>query len=176
MHTSTPTVVYLPDSSIDDDLDRELRGLLSTCFLKPQDYVFRERRYFREPYPHRWVIRDSGGVLIAHMGVHVKHVEADGLHYPIGGICEVCVHPAFRGRGYVGRMLECIHAWLVEEDFVFSVLFGSPDVYGSSGYVHVDNLVHGGEDGKWPPVGALVRTLTATPWPTGDVRLPGPKF
>ncbi len=29
------------------------------CFTKPQDVVFKDRRYFCEPYPHRWVVRDA---------------------------------------------------------------------------------------------------------------------
>ena len=37
-------VEYLADSSIDDAGDREVRGLLSTCFTKPGDEVFRARR------------------------------------------------------------------------------------------------------------------------------------
>jgi len=176
MNKDTPQIDYLPDSDIDDALDRELRGLLTTCFLKPQDYVFKERRYFREPYPHRWVIRDDDGRLVAHIGVHVKQVLAGEACYPIGGICEVCVHPDYRGRGYVRMMLDVIHQWMGEQDFVFSMLFGDPRIYGSSGYVHVDNLVHGDADAGWKPVAGLVRAVASVPWPDGEVRLPGIKF
>ena len=42
-------VEYLPDSSVDDALDEEIRGLLTTCFTKPKDVVFKEQRYFFEP-------------------------------------------------------------------------------------------------------------------------------
>jgi hypothetical protein len=74
-----PEIEYLSDNSVDDALDQEIRGLLTTCFTKPQDVVFKDRRYFREPYPHRWVIRNGQGVLVAHIGVHEKEVEAEGM-------------------------------------------------------------------------------------------------
>ena len=54
-------VQYLADGSLDDAGDRELRGLLSTCFTKPGDEVFRTRRYWREPYKHRCLNEDGKG-------------------------------------------------------------------------------------------------------------------
>lgn len=169
-------IEYLPDESVDHALDREIRDLLTTCFTKPQDVVFKTQRYFREPYPHRWTIRNENGALVAHIGVHEKNVEAGDRTFRIGGICEVCVHPDYRGRGYLKLMLKCIHTWLVEHGFVFSVLFGDNRVYGSSGYVRIDNLVHGGDEEGWNPVKAMIREMSNTPWPAGEVRLPGPKF
>lgn len=171
-----PEVEYLPDDSVDRTLDEELRGLLTTCFTKAQDVVFKDRRYFREPYPNRWVIRDGRGALVAHIGVHEKEVETGGTTFRIGGICEVCVLPAYRGRGYVRAMLESAHDWLTARGFVFAVLFGNPRVYGSSGYVQVTNLFHGGEEEGWKQVNAMVRELAGTPWPSEEVHLPGPKF
>jgi len=171
-----PVIEYLPDSDVSDALDAELRGLLTTCFTKPEDEVFRERRYFVQPYPNRWVIRNADRSIAAHIGVHEKTVTSDGKPYRIGGIAEVCVHPDNRGLGYVRAMLLVIHAWMARHGFVFSVLFGDPRVYGSSGYVHVDNLVHGSAETGWSPAGALVKPLTEIPWPVDTVQLPGPKF
>ena len=99
-----PKIEYLPDNSVTDALDLELRGLLTTCFTKPQDVVFKYRRFFREPYPHRWVIRDENDAIVAHIGVHEKQVETECSTYRIGGISEVCVHPNYRGKGYVRMM------------------------------------------------------------------------
>ncbi len=79
---------YLSDDSVDDTVDRQIRVLLTTCFTKPQDIVFKTQRYFREPYPHRWVIRDVNKVLVAHVGVHEKQVLAGDKAFRIGGICE----------------------------------------------------------------------------------------
>lgn len=169
-------ITYLADSSIDDAGDRELRGLFSTCFTKPGDEVFRTRRYWREPYKHRWIIRNERGELIAHVGVHEKCIEAKGRTFRIGGVGEVCVHPDCRGRGCVKSMLECVHSWLSANQFPFSVLFGDPKVYGSSGYVEVDNL-RLNEDGKgWKPVKGMIKQITEIHWPDGDVHLAGLKF
>ncbi len=165
-------IEYLPDEHVDKLLDREIRDLLTTCFTKPQDVVFKTQRYFREPYPRRWIIRGKNGALVAHIGVHEKQIEGNGSTFRIGGICEVCVHPDYRGRGYVKLMLKCIHAWLSGHGFAFAVLFGDHRVYGSSGYVRIDNLVHGGDGDGWKPVKAMVREMSDTPWPGGEVRLP----
>lgn len=171
-----PEIEYLPDSSVDEALDQEIRGLLTTCFTKSQDVVFKTQRCFREPYPHRWIIRGKHGALVAHIGVHEKKVELNGSTFRIGGICEVCVHPDYRGKGYVRMMLNCIHEWLSEHGFCFAVLFGDPLVYGSSGYVRVGNLVHGDPEKGWTPAHAMVHEVSSTSWPTGNVRLPGPTF
>lgn len=171
-----PEIAYLPDERVDDALDLEIRGLLTTCFTKPQDVVFKDRRYFREPYPHRWVIRDNHGALIAHIGVHEKHIESEGTTFRIGGICEVCVHPDHRGKGYVRKMLKCIHGWLSERGFVFTILFGDPLVYGSSGYVQVSNLFNGNDAEGWRQAPGLTKELSGTQWPSGKVLMPGPGF
>jgi predicted acetyltransferase len=171
-----PEITYLSDESIDDAGDRELRELLSTCFTKPGDEVFKTRRYWREPYSHRWVIRNDEGTLVAHVGIHEKIVEANGERYRMGGICEVCVLPDCRGRGYVNSMLESVHAWLAEHQFQFSILFGNPKVYGSSGYAVIDNL-YSNENGEgWQPVGGMVKQIADIRWPGGDVHLLGLKF
>jgi predicted acetyltransferase len=173
-------IEYLADSSVDAALDAQIRGLLTTCFTKPEDVVFRDRRYFREPYAHRWVIRDTQDSIVAHIGVHEKTVAAGGRTFRIGGIAEVCVHPEFRGRGFMKTMFTGVHDWLVRHEFDFAVLFGDPHVYGSSGYVQVNNLVHddvsatGEKLTRQSP--AMVRPLSETPWPGGPVYLPGPKF
>lgn len=171
-----PAPEYLPDETVDEGLDQEIRTLLTTCFTKPQDVVFRERRYFREPYPHRWIIRNEQGVLVAHIGVHEKKAEADGVSYRVGGICEVCVHPDCRGKGYVRQMLEAIHTWLAAQGYAFTCLFGDPKVYSSSGYFAVSNLYNGGGEKDWLPANGMVNTLSDTPWPSGKVLMPGPGF
>ena len=169
-------VTYLSDDSIDDAGDQELRDLLSTCFTKPQDVVFKDRRYFREPYKHRWVIRGESGDLVAHVGVHDKSIEADGKTFRIGGICEVCVHPDYRGRGYVKVMLACAHAWMSEHEVPFSVLFGAQRVYGSSGYCQVDNMLSNEAGKGWKPIKGMMKEILDLSWPIGEVHLIGLKF
>lgn len=175
-----PKVEYVPDRDVDAEMDRALRKLLTTCFTKKQDVVFRHRRYFVDPYPHRWVIRDPGGRLVAHTGVHEKCVVAADRVYRVGGIGEVCVHPDCRGRGYVKLMMNTIHEFLTEREFDFSILFGDQDVYGSSGYRPVSNLYVAEKPNAKPnerkAVTGLIRELGDRPWPETDVILLGKKF
>ena len=121
-------------------------------------------------------MRDENNAIVAHIGVHEKQVEAEDGTYRIGGIAEVCVRPDYRGKGYVGMMLKCIHQWLSERNFVFTVLFGHPLVYSSSGYAQVTNLFCGGGEEGWKQTDGMIRELCGTPWPGGDVHLPGPGF
>lgn len=174
MQTS-PAVEYLPDASVTETVDQELRALLTTCFTKPQDVIFQTQRYFREPYPNRWVIRTEQGAIVAHIGVHEKRIQAGGRDYRIGGIAEVCVHPDYRGRKYVKIMLEVIHAWLRERGFAFSVLFGNPKVYGGCGYQSVQLVYDSDREGR-KTVPAMMVPLAGIPWPESEVYLPGPTF
>ncbi len=175
-----PTIEYLPDRDVDAGKDRELRELLTTCFTKTQDVVFRHRRYFVDPYPHRWIIRNEARKLVAHAGGHEKCVVAAGRVYRVGGIGEVCVHPDYRGRGYVKAMLAEIHDFLSQRQFDFALLFGDADVYGSSGYRPVTNLFVA-EKPQAPPnerkaVTGMIRELGERSWPENDVILLGKKF
>lgn len=171
-------VALIREADVDAALDVALRALLSTCFTKPQDVVFRERRWFREPPARRWLVRDAAGVAIANVSLHDKAVSVAGREIRIGGVAEVCVHPGHRGRGWVRALLADVHAWLRGEQVPFAVLFGSPDVYGSSGYRLVPNLlVRDDTTGEWIPTphGQAV-ALGSEPWPDGEVRLVGPRF
>ena len=73
-------------------------------------------------------------------------------------------------------MLLCIHDWLSQHGFAFAVLFGDPLVYGSSGYVQVNNLSCDADAGGRKQVTAMVKELSETPWPASAVYLPGPTF
>ncbi len=173
-------VEYLNDRDVDAALDAELRGLLSTCFQNPWDDRFRKQRYYHEMPQHRWLIRD-GDRLVAHTAAHDKVIGSEAGDLAIGGIAEVCVHPDYRGRGFVREMLAASHAWLIADGRAFSVLFGDERVYRSSGYVPATNPIRHliPETGTWvtePIPYALVRPLTSQPWPAGEIDLRGPTF
>ena len=167
-------IEYLPDDTINEAMDRQIRDLLTLCFTQPQDVVFRRQRYFAEPYPNRWIIRD-GDRLAAHLGVHEKHIEVDGEVIPVGGVAEVCVHPDHRGKGYVKRILRIVHPWLKRRGFVYSLLYGNPTVYGSSGYRQHPNLWRVNE-GDRERADIMVAELSGRPWPEGEVHMQGPPF
>ena len=171
---------YLADAQVDDAQDAKIRALLTACFTKPQDAVFRTQRYFREPYPHRWVVADGRGHFIAHVGAHEKTARAGAKTYRIAGIAEVCVHPRHRGQGLVRIMLRRVHREMARRGFDFAVLFGDPRVYASSGYVRIGNLFLDGDMGAGRPrrisIAALAAPLSKKPWPRGKTYLPGPVF
>ncbi len=171
---------YIPDASVDAALDELIRSLLTTCFTGPHDAVFKTQRYFKDPYPHRWIIRDGQGGLVAHVGVHEKRIMADGITYRAIGMAEVCVHPDWRGRGLVGAIFREIHAWAIQQGYPFSLLYGDPKIYTSSGYTTVHNLFYEsvGADGAPTRIltTAMVKPLATTPWPTSDVLLEGSTF
>lgn len=172
-----PSILYLPDAAVDPELDLELRALLSACFIQPHHAVFRERRYFKHPPGHRWLMREADA-LVAHAAVHERQIEAAGWEVPIGGVAEVCVLPAFRGRGLVRLLLAAVHRDLADRVVAFAALFGDPAVYGSSGYHMPGNVFLGpNADGRWEPAPrALVHPLLHAPWPAGEVHLAGPAF
>lgn len=172
-----PSIHYLPDAEVDPELDLELRGLLSACFIQPHHAVFRERRYFKYPPGHRWLMREADA-LVAHAAVHERQIEVAGQVAPVGGVAEVCVLPAFRGRGLVRQLLAVVHRDLAERGVAFTALFGDPAVYGSSGYHMPGNVFLGpNADGQWEPAPrVLVHPLPGATWPVGEVHLPGPPF
>lgn len=129
-------VVYMHDAEVSAELDAELRTLLSTCFTKPQDHVFKDRRYFHVPYPHRFLIRHPvSQQLVACMGVHERIVEVgeERKPYTVGGVADLCVHESQRGKGFVGLMLDKAHAFMTDNHrFDFAMLFGKPEYYRSA--------------------------------------------
>lgn len=180
--TSEPlSVEYLRDDDVDETLDRQLRTLLSVCFTKPGDEVFAEHRYYRQMPQHRWLVRDAAGVPIAHVAVHDKTIGTSAGQLPIAGIAEVCVHPDYRGRGLVKRMLAAAHEWMARRDYAFSVLFGNPAVYSSSGYRSISNELRmtdpaTGEVTVAAQANAMIRPAKRSDWPAAQIDLHGLKF
>lgn len=171
---------YIKDAEVDAELDRKLRQLLSICFSKPGDEVFKSRRYYKEPPVHRWYIGGENDNLIAHTALHEKIVVSSHQKIPIGGIAEVAVHPEFRGRGLVRRLLNEAHDWLRLNHYPFSLLFGNPQVYASSGYVTFSNLLVENKSTagviRWEPTEVMVCCLSEMEWPAQPVSLQGPIF
>ena len=176
-----PTIERIEDAAVDAELDRQLRQLLSRCFKKPSDSVFRDRRYFHEPPRWRWLLRGTPTELIAHLAVHDKRVATTRGEFRVAGIAEVCVHPQQRGQGLVRQLLASAHAWLTAQDLQFAMLFGDKQNYSSSGYLNIANPIRclNLETGLWivqPSDSAMVKRLGNVDWPAGLVDLRGPTF
>ncbi len=172
-------IKYLPDANVDETINQQLITLLSSCFTKPSDERFKVQRYYNEMPQHRWYIESpSGDAIIAHVAVHEKTVRIRSQQALIGGVAEVCVHPSYRGHGYVKLLLREAHAWMERHGYIYSVLFGKDEVYGSSGYQRVTNLYLIGEE--VPPratsVSAMVAPLTDKKWPRFNVEMKGLAF
>ena len=116
-----------------------------------------------------------------HAAVRRRPVRIGSGGALVGGVSEVCVHPDHRGQGHVRSLLAEVHVWLTDRSVPFSLLFGNPSVYTSSGYARATNPFrywHAIES-RWiaePVPSALVRTLLGEPWPDGLVDLRGVLF
>lgn len=163
---------------VDPELDAKLRALLSTCFTQPQDNIFLSQRFFHQMPHHRWIIDGPKG-LIAHVAVHEKTLGSKSGELPVWGIAEVCVHPDYRGRGLVKKILDQVHREVDQVDFM--VLFGKTNVYSSSGYKSITNplRVYESVARNWkvqPIASAMVRSCGRRVWPEGEIDLRGPVF
>jgi hypothetical protein len=178
-HSDDISITYRPDAEITDAEDGDLRRLLSTNF--PWEAGLVTRRFVHEMPGHRWLVRASSGELVAHVAVHDKLIAVGGRELRIAGVAEVCVASPYRGRGIVPRMLVEAHAWMEREAIPFSMLFGNPRVYGSSGYMAIESPLIVDETfiQQWNPFKGkpMIRPIAATePWPAGVVDLRGPSF
>ena len=185
-----PPTEQLTDDQVSDSLDRELRTLLTICFTRPQDEVFRHRRYWKEPPRYRWIMRNAGGDLIAHAAAHDKLIAArpeggDEVELRVAGMAEVMVHPAARGMGHVTELLGVAHPALERMGFEFSVLFGRPVIYRSSGYRIAENPIryYDDQEGDWrterfqkPERSFMYRPLIRSDWPVGIIDIRGSRF
>ena len=174
-------IEFSEDRAVDAELDRQLRQLISTCFTKPGDCVFRDRRYFHEPPRWRWFVRGSPTELIAHIAVHDKLITTTAGELRIAGIAEVCVHPQHRGHGLIRDLLATAHAWLAAHDVPVAMLFGDKKHYASSGYQNIANPIRhrNPATGGWltePSDWVMVKPLRNFDWPAGLVDLHGPTF
>ena len=118
--------------------------------------------------------------MIAHTAAHDKTISVGGQDVRVAGIAEVCVAGSYRGQGLVRAMLAEAHEWMQREGIPFAMLFGSPRVYTSSGYVVVENPMTATNSviQTWNPFKgrAMVRPITGLPWPAGKMDLRGPTF
>lgn len=167
---------YQPDHTVDAEMDRQLRSLLSACFTAPEHARFRKQRFFYTPYPHRWLLKMEDGQLVGHAGIHDRILRCESEEFPCAGIADVCVHPDVQGRGLLRRLLADIHAWLRGRSIPFAVLFGDEPIYRSSGYRPVQlRLEHPPAVGS-QPVRAMAISLNSIAWPSNPTTLSGGFF
>jgi predicted N-acetyltransferase YhbS len=171
------TISYRFDHAITEVEDANLRRLLFSCF--PYEPALLTRRYLREAPAHRWLVYDESQ-LIAHAGLHDKTIGTQAGPFRIGGVSEICVLPKYRNLGLVKQLLQGIHEWAEAAGLPFTMLFGQPKVYSSSGYTLIQNplRMENSVTRQWNPFCGkpMIRKLSAQEWPSGLIDLRGPTF
>ena len=170
--------IYRPDAAMADDEDRRLRRLLVSCFA--YNPYFRFRRFHLERPAHHWLARNASGQFVAHGAVHEKALGTAHGEIRVGGVADVCVAADHRGRGILKTMLTTIHDWMAAREMPFSMLFGQPRIYASSGYAVIGNELRASNSiaRRWIPTKGkpMVKALAGVPWPTCSIDLRGPTF
>jgi len=171
-------LAYRSDLELTDAEDQRLRTLLVACFY--YNPIFWFRRYYLERPAHRWIARNTADEIVGHVAVHDKVVGSSQGDIRIGGLAEVCVTPSHRGLGILKGMLQTVHEWMAARDYPFSMLYGQPHIYTSSGYSAIANDVRASNSPlRWlvPRRGRpMIKALGALPWPKGRIDLRGPTF
>ena len=160
---------YILDSDVDHQLDKSLRKLLSTCFTGANNEVFKTRRYYNDPPTHRWFLQERSDKLIAHVAAHEKIVILEREETKICAVAEVCVHPDHRGQGLVRILLKEAHKFMKANGFRFSALAGEAEIYESSGYKTINNLIYTNNGKIEPFPKGMVLELSAEKWPDSEV-------
>jgi Acetyltransferase (GNAT) domain len=170
--------IYRPDDAFTDDEDRRLRKLLVSCFA--YNPFFRFRRFHLERPGHHWLARNPSGQFVAHAAVHEKTLGTRNGELRVGGVADVCVAADHRGMGILKKMLGVIHDWMGAREMPFSMLFGQPRVYASSGYVVIGNALRASNSMArcWIPTKGkpMIKSLAGIPWPNCSIDLRGPTF
>jgi GNAT superfamily N-acetyltransferase len=170
--------IYRPDAAMTEDEDRRLRRLLVSCFA--YNPYFRFRRFHLERPGHHWVARNAAGQFVAHAAVHEKVLGTGSGEIRVGGVADVCVAADHRGLGILKTMLGTIHDWMAAREMPFSMLFGQPRIYASSGYVVIGNELHASNSiaRRWFPTKGkpMIKSLAGILWPNCSIDLRGPTF
>jgi predicted N-acetyltransferase YhbS len=95
-----------------------------------------ELRYEAEASGFRVSVVQNGQP-VAKLRVHRYTMHLAGAAVTMGGIADVVTHPAHRGRGHAGRLLEGAIAFMHRERYAVSLLFGISDFYWRFGYTPV---------------------------------------
>ena len=169
-------IQYIKDSDVTPVLDKNIRTLLSRCFVKNQDAeIFSRQRFYNEMPAHRYLLWDKEQ-LIAHIAVHDKSLLVDGVEHAISGIAEVCVEANYRKQGLVKTLLTHIHQDRMLYGDAYSVLFGDSEVYASSGYDLVSNLKALNRSKTWCVTRHTMVHCLNKSWPSDCVKLIGIPF
>lgn len=89
-----------------------------------------------DPYyePEQTRVMWLDGRMVSSVTVYTRDLYADGRIAKAGCLGSVCTHPDYRRRGLVRQVLAEAIAWMEQNAYHWSFLFGREDVYGGSGW------------------------------------------
>jgi GNAT superfamily N-acetyltransferase len=170
-------------SRIDEvEIDTALAGELTTL-LRESFPEYPARSYFKVP-PHFRFVATEAGTLVGQAGVELRVLRVGDEVVRTLGVSDVCVRT--RGRGVASRLLAEVTDLARTRAIDFVVLFADDDrLYARNGWVPATNPLTWVKINEHRTLGIarsevvaalMVKPVTATPWPAGEVDLLGPVF
>lgn len=170
----------IPEMALTAAQEAEIGALMDACF----DTEFAGRSFFMQRHHLRITARE-GDVLVGHLALLYRDIRQGDRHFPIVGLAEVATHPAHRGKGIAGTLLQEAITAAGATRAHFLVLFGTARLYAAAGFAAQPNRlrfaslhdVRTGEVKKGRHDGLMVLPLTDEPWDAvTPVDLVGHKF
>lgn len=89
-----------------------------------------------DPYykPEQTRVMVMDGRLVSSVSCYIRQSYIDGRTAKTVCIGSVCTHPEYRRRGLLRQVLRNAIEWMTEHGILWSYLYGSEDIYGSSGW------------------------------------------
>lgn len=163
-------IQYIPDSQVDEAMDEKIRKILNTCF--PSGEVFKHQRFYNDLPQHRFFI-EKDEEIIAHLAVHERQFEAEGVQESFFGLAELCVLPEFQRLNLAKKLITHVEKFFSWYDY--SILMGEPMYYSSSGYNRVSNVIFAAIP-HVPMTTVMVKCMKDKTWPAGSVVIDGLPF
>ena len=170
----------LPEAEIGADLHLSLQRLLGACFPG-----YPARSYFKIPPHFRYVVT-GGATVHAQMGVELRVIRVGEQVLRTFGVVDLCVGDDRRGQGLAGRLLDEVSGYAAACGIDFVILFADEDgLYRRNGFARVGNPLTWVKINEHRTIGLaqavtphelMVRPVSGTAWPAGEIDLLGHVF
>ncbi len=177
-------ITTICEKDLSEELAEEIRVLQERAF--PQAEVFRAQRWSCSPLADDdvWILARHAGKLVGSMRVLHRRVSTPSCDVPAAGIGNVCSSPEARGLGIGKACMRAAHRYIADSAVDFGLLFCRDRVrnfYAKLDWQDVNNPVLIEDDSGVHP---LIDRHTmiypgrrpANDWPTGELRLNGPRW
>lgn len=92
-----------------------------------------EIKHTASSFAHRFELHHAGEC-VSSLILFDYQLTYDSVAVKMGGIAGVQTHPEHRNKGYASELMKATVAWLANEQYPCSFLFGIPDFYWRYGY------------------------------------------